>query len=358
MNILLIEPKLRNQHPNLGLLKIGEYHRRLGDQVLYLRGSTVGCNFYPAIVYISCIFSYTLNSLEFLVEEVKSKYPRAEIQIGGVFPTLMPEKVLETTGIQPHIGLLEHVESLPPDYSLVPIDDRFANTSFVFTSRGCSNNCSFCCVPKLEPKQYQVEGWKEHIRLDHKLIVIYDNNFSAQPEAHRNDVFSFLRQKKLLSIFDNGFDAALFDESHAEALASIQSSRIRFALDHISELSNVERAIHNCIRVGIMPTKIQVYVMYGYRDTLEDTVERCSSLVDMGVTPYPQSYKPIFQLDRNHQYVENGWTLSTLRMIRYFYTMPSLYKSMSFWDWFKKGCPTLKGSKVIFNEERMHIKKL
>ena len=116
MNILLIEPKLRNQHPNLGLLKIGEYHRRLGDQVLYLRGSTVGCNFYPAIVYISCIFSYTLNSLEFLVEEVKSKYPRAEIQIGGVFPTLM-------TG--PNMNSPNHSSN---DLSLIP--DDFSHHKF------------------------------------------------------------------------------------------------------------------------------------------------------------------------------------------------------------------------------------
>ena len=84
MKVFLIEPKVRKQHPNVGLLKIGGFHSRRGDQVIYLRGSAKDCPFTPELVYVSAIFTYYSEKLSTLIQDVKRRFPKATIKVGGV----------------------------------------------------------------------------------------------------------------------------------------------------------------------------------------------------------------------------------------------------------------------------------
>ena len=38
-SILLVEPPYRNKYPPIGLMKIASYHKSLGDEITFIKGS-------------------------------------------------------------------------------------------------------------------------------------------------------------------------------------------------------------------------------------------------------------------------------------------------------------------------------
>ena len=351
MRVLLAEPSVRRQHPNVGLLKIGTYHRRLGDDVEYVRGSVRPVEHQPDLVYLSAIFTYYSEKLFRLFRQTRRKFPKAIIRVGGVYPSLLPEHVMSNLGVAPHVGLLDEVEGCPPAYDLVPPGDPLSRTSLLFSTRGCWRSCKFCSVPTLEPTMSVVSNWREHIDPQHERVVFYDNNISAQDAKHRAEVFRFLAGTGQEVLFDNGFDCLRFDDEHADQVAACRNSKVRFALDYIKLMPHVSTAVERCLLRGVPRSKIQVYVLYNFKDSVEDTVQRCEMLLDLGVQPYPQVYRPYSVVSSTSPYVAPGWTLGEIRMVRYFFTMPKFYKAGSFWDWRANGCPVLPGSKVNFYPE-------
>ena len=39
MRVLLVEPKYKNKYPPMGLMKISTYHKMLGDEVHFVKGT-------------------------------------------------------------------------------------------------------------------------------------------------------------------------------------------------------------------------------------------------------------------------------------------------------------------------------
>lgn len=113
--------------------------------------------------------------------------------------TILSDKVYEATGIHPFIGLLDSpgdidegdtriIDTLPLDYSILEeIDYKYPanNAYFAYMTRGCINHCSFCAVPKLEPKYCDYIGVKEAIERaskrfgEQKDLLLLDNNVLA-----------------------------------------------------------------------------------------------------------------------------------------------------------------------------------
>lgn len=91
------------------------------------------------------------------------------------------------------------------------------------------------------------------------------------------------------------------------------------------------------------------HVLYNFMDTIQDTIRRSEALIKMGVTPYLQNYRPLTQLKSRSTYISPEWTLSYIRKVKYFYSLPTLYKKVSFSEWEKMGNPRLKNSKVKFD---------
>jgi len=71
------------------------------------------------------------------IKKYQLLYPDAEIKVGGVMATLLPDLIERETGIIPYAGLLMEVEECPPDYSFFP-NLRY---SITFASRGCFKKC-------------------------------------------------------------------------------------------------------------------------------------------------------------------------------------------------------------------------
>lgn len=141
------------------------------------------------------------------------KKDSSSIYVGGVMASLMPEKIVEATGInrsQILTGLFTdtsvvndnnniNVDQLPLDYDILenieykyPAGDNY----FAYTTRGCPNHCSFCAVPVLEPNFHVTNNIVEQINaIDLKYgpkqnLFLLDNNVLNAPnlESIVNDL--------------------------------------------------------------------------------------------------------------------------------------------------------------------------
>lgn len=285
---LLVEPVAKTPYPPLGLLKIssmlkGNYpvssvFSQVGN------GIPAGLN-YPEVIYITSLFTWDIDKTVDCIRYFRREFPRAEIKVGGIAASLLPEYVESNTGIKPHIGLLKDAESYPPDYSQTY--GRKIITSITYASRGCIRQCKFCNVKTLEPTYHVNEDWEKDICKSLPCITFWDNNWLASPNLI-NDIDKLKKINKKID-FNQGLDARLYNKDNAEILSLLNINPIRFAFDSITE----EKAIVRAIRLAKKYSKneIRVYVLYNYDDTPEDFYHRIKLLNREGVLSFPMEYR-------------------------------------------------------------------
>lgn len=206
MRVLLVEPNYKNKYPPMGLMKISTYHKMLGDEVRFVKG--VDPNVDAAVwdrIYITTLFTFDfLISAETILHYMRLVDDVSSLYVGGIMASLMPESIVEATGIdRSHIltGLFTdtsvvgdnndiNVDQLPLDYDILedvnykyPAGDNY----FAYTTRGCPNHCSFCAVPILEPNFHVTNNIVEQIKvIDQKYgpkqhLLLLDNNVLNTP---------------------------------------------------------------------------------------------------------------------------------------------------------------------------------
>lgn len=207
MRVLLVEPNYKNKYPPMGLMKISTYHKMRKDEVRFVKGINpiVDAEVWDRI-YVTTLFTFdfsiaveTINHYLHLVNDINSLY------VGGIMASLMPDKVIEVTGIdRAHIltGLFTdtsvvgddndiNVDQLPLDYDMLedveykyPAGDNY----FAYTTRGCPNHCPFCAVPILEPNFQVTNNIIEQIEeINRKYgpkqhLLLLDNNVLNAPD--------------------------------------------------------------------------------------------------------------------------------------------------------------------------------
>jgi hypothetical protein len=183
------------------------------------------------------------------------------------------------------------------------------NPNATFTSRGCIRRCSFCAVPRIEGDLRELADWEPR-------PVVCDNNLLACSQAHFDKVID--RLKPLSDIdFNQGLDARLMTEHHAQRLAELDLKFVRLAWDSVKNEVEFVRAYELLRKAGIAKGLIRVYVLLGFKDTPEDALYRLQSIRDLGLMPNPMRYQPIDATMKN-SYVAPGWTDRELkRFVRY-----------------------------------------
>lgn len=163
------------------------------------------------IVGITTLFTFywketidTINTAKKFVAE------NGRIIIGGIASTILPLEIEKATGIKPYINdrggaLLDRpgqidpdsddiIDELPLDYSILEeIEYRYpaSNAYFGYMTRGCVNHCSFCAVPRLEPKYCQHISIKSQIAQTiqrfgtQKDLLLLDNNVFASSKFNK-----------------------------------------------------------------------------------------------------------------------------------------------------------------------------
>jgi len=204
--ILLVEPGYSNKYPPLGLMKISAYHKMLGDDVTFVKGTspTIRDEIWDRI-YVTTLFSFywdiTIKTIKYYKRSVcKTK----EFFIGGILASTLGNDIEAAVGIKPFKGLLNCpgilddndiiVDEVTPDYDIldeIEYDYPSGNSYITYMTRGCVNCCPFCAVPVIEPDFTEYISITNQIRnVDTSFgkksnLLLMDNNVLGSKDFDR-----------------------------------------------------------------------------------------------------------------------------------------------------------------------------
>lgn len=312
MHILLVEPNFKYViYPPLGLLKLATFYRDLGYTCVLVRGKEIYDGPPPDIICITSLFTYAWEPVVNAYNTYHVKFPNAVIKIGGIYASLMSSHVKDNCkDAEVIVGTSEELDMLLPAWDLVPEWE----SSILFTSRGCPNNCSFCAVKKIEPsmKVYNI-SLADFIYQGHKKLIIQDNNILSE-KNHWNNIYSQLLDLNIKVDFNQGLDAEYIDFETACQISSLKISAVRLAYDDINDRPRLENAIHNLKLAGVRPKNIMVYTLFNFNDTPDSFLDRFKDLLEWGVVCYPMKFEPINNLQKN-SFVSSKWSKEFLELV-------------------------------------------
>lgn len=215
MKVLLVEPNYKNKYPPMGLMKISTYHKNRGDKVTFFKGIMDSIEFLQKQydrVYITSLFTFYYNQTVKTIQRYEKLISPQKIFVGGIMVTLMKEKLkgdIDTkdtilTGLLTDSSILGlgdsvNIDALPLDYSILddivykyPAGDNY----FAYVSRGCTNKCSFCAVPLLEPEFCMTNNLTRQVRTiseefgKKKNLLLLDNNILSFSEKELEQIVS------------------------------------------------------------------------------------------------------------------------------------------------------------------------
>jgi len=316
-HILLVEPKYYTKYPPIGLLKLSAYHKKLGDTTELVRGTTSNIYRTPDTIYVTSLFTWAWKPVWEAVHFYSTLFPDAELWLGGLYASLMPEHAA-FSGVNPNRifrGIFVEAEDLCPDYSLVPDWNEKVGASIIFSSRGCLRSCTFCAVPRIEGQLNSEKSSIKHlIWPGHRKVILFDNNFLANPGWE-----SVLREIEELDLrvdFNQGLDARLISDQVAKRLSCVKIDRfVRLSYDHISTGPHVRKAINLLKANGIDGRNILVYALYNFTDNPQDLFIRIKNTLSWGAVSYPMRYQPTNTLSKN-TYIAPKWDAIRLNAVQ------------------------------------------
>lgn len=250
--------------PNLAIMKISTYHKRLGDDVDWYQPMM---DFEDTdILYISKVFTFSDDPRKTMPMPIKAK-----IIIGG-------------TGYDYTIKLPQEIEEITElDYSLYPDCDF----SIVFTTRGCVRKCPFCIVPKKEGIIHNVPICS--LNPNGKYIMLLDNNFFANKTWRDN--LKILKSFNQPIDFNSGIDLRLLNEEQCKALASVKIKSIHCAWDNYKDKDIILPKLKMLLKY-VKGYKITCYTLVGFenKEIVDTDIERVETLRALGVYPFAMGY--------------------------------------------------------------------
>jgi hypothetical protein len=372
LRVLIVEPDYRRQgqrpvarpetgreerrndetlwYPPLGLMKLSRFHKDRGDEVRFVYGCDAGVFsqgdlFIPSDlwdrVYITTLFTFHFDKIVRTIRFYRGAVGGSshKIFVGGIMASLMAEAIFEETGITPIRGVLNSPEQIglvgttdidrvTPDYELLD-SHRYAinETYYGYTTRGCTNKCPWCGVPKIEPTFVPYIDIKPIIRDlrgrygDKPILKLMDNNILASPQLPRivadllelgygrGDRTDAEPKRQRVIDFNQGLDATHLTEEKIRLIAQLNVRPMRIAFDRLGEKRDYVRAVTLAEKYGV--EEFSNYMLYNFEDSPRELYERLLVNIELNerlvaadpsrragrIYSYPMRYAPI--VDRN-----------------------------------------------------------
>lgn len=332
--IVLLEPPYKRKYIPLGLAKIATYAREHGAEVVFQR------HYKPCgedMICVSTLFTYFAKHVYQSLDEIYFMSPDANVIIGGIFASLMPRTIKD---LYPKVNVFVNysnvLDQCKPAYDIDwMVDEKWADFSYLFTTRGCPNKCGYCAVPRLEPTMHTIPNWEKHIDDNLKYVMVYDNNLSAHPFEHFKSVCEHLSAIGKRVNFDNGFDCKHITPDVAEILAKVkyEASGMRMAFDRIEDDGVFQKAAQLLLDAGVPKGAMFAYVLFNFNDTPQEAIYRGSECIRLGVRPYPQQFAPLNGITRDTAFIGKHWTKHLCKAFRYFHLMGGCWRKNNFMEW-------------------------
>lgn len=303
MNILLVEPafpvpdKSKNHAHFLpiGLLKIGTYHKSLGDNVHLVRGYGTP-PFRPDRILITSLFTYWAQAVHWAAAYYRQRFPHARIEIGGIYASLMTDDCkLRSPFAHVKPGLYRDgvAEGLPVDYSLLPDPLDY---QIIHASRGCTRYCAFCGTWRIEPTFTCKKSVLHEIQKPR--VVFYDNNLLANPHIetilHEVSNYRFPKGQRVSWECQSGLDLRLLTP---EKVAMLRESRMHFpriAWDGpYSDWPRVRAAVDMMKAVGYGRKDIYVFMIYNHDLPYSEMMQKVDACRRWRVRIIDCRYRPL-----------------------------------------------------------------
>lgn len=157
----------------------------------------------------------------------------------------------------------------------------YSKKNIVFTTRGCNNNCPWCCVPRIEGNLSEMPIFPGN--------WIQDNNFLQANRAHKEKVFDMLRGQRGIC-FKGGLEVDLIDDHFISNITSLRIKELWLACDTDARLPEFKKACAKLVKAGFKRDKINCYVLSYGKDMAADEA-RARAVYEAGAMPRMQLYR-------------------------------------------------------------------
>lgn len=259
--------------PNLALMKISSYYKRLGYEAVLSKKIEL----IPGTKYYASTIFHTPNSLA-KVAHLQNLYGD-HIDIGG-------------SGLNLNKRLPPAIETCFPDYSLYPS----ANSAIGFITRGCNKRCDFCLVPAKEGQLRKVASFDDFVRTNQKNVILLDDNLLSYYDS--DAILREIAARRYFVNFSQSLDITYLTETTQRLLLNVNSSNSRFTkrmfyfscndTDTVKEFYDKEKLLRT-----FGDDLVSVICMYGFNSHLSDDYQVLRMLQKIRLLPFLQEYWPI-----------------------------------------------------------------
>ncbi len=327
----------------------------------------------PHEVWISSIMTYWWESTRDAVGLVRRVFPKAEILVGGIYPTLATEHAQERLGADFIFkGEMHEASNLWTDLSLYKIPPTYA---ILTTTRGCPWECHYCAARalnggsnKMRPRDTddvlaEIEHKMQTLRI--RRFGFYEDNALAL-RGHLQRILEQIieRGHKLDLYAPEGFETRFLNEELLYVMKRAGFEKVHLPFEALKWETNIgwnrrhastasfEQAFDACVQAGFKPRtqEINAFVLFGLPDDkLEDILDGAlyvhhvvGSIIPMLFTPVPGTQ--IYNHHRSYLHGKMGWDLQDLNG-----------KFLPFLEYNRQRYPTLKASDYLQLEALMSV---
>lgn len=177
------------------------------------------------------------------------------------------------------------------------IPGLYLKRNIIFTTRGCNNNCPWCCVPSREGKLKELTI--------HPGNFIQDNNFLQSSKQHKDKVFEMLSKQKGIC-FKGGLEADLIDDHFVENIQRLRIKELWLACDTDNHINVFKKACSKLNKAGFSRGKINCYVLSYGKDRDKDET-RARTVYESGAMPFVQLYRDFSDTKTEYSKDWNSW---------------------------------------------------